>query len=380
MPDENQVGTRPVEGHPDPAPATATAGDLTGAAAEPAASPRGGPTGPPGDGQIGRPADSTPVPVAETGDGPHDADRPAQDATAGTVADTSDASPGDASAGGTLAVDESGGVRRKPRKRANKQGSFLRELPVLLVIAFVLAVLIKSFLVAPFFIPSESMEKTLHGCAGCAGDKVLANKLVYRFHDPRPGDIVVFRGSATWAPESQVAKPSNPVEWLLHQAGSAIGVIPSSEKDFVKRVIAVGGQTVKCCDANGRVTVDGRPLDEPYVYISEPDGYQPMPFGPITVPKGRLWVMGDHRDGSADSRAHITDPDHGTIAVDDVVGKAFVIVWPVSRWSTLGTPATFADAGGSSGTSMVVPVLIIVVVVVLGVVAGYIVVRRRRSP
>ena len=260
------------------------------------------------------------------------------------------------------------------RPREQRPGSFFRELPVLLVIAFVLAVLIKTFLVQAFFIPSGSMEQTLHGCSGCSGDRVLVSKVVYRFRDPHPGDIVVFRGGESWAPEATYAAPSNIVERALRAVGSAIGVAPPGEKDFVKRVIAVGGQTVQCCDAQGRVTVDGRPLTEPYVYISEPDGYRPTPFGPVTVPAGRLWVMGDHRDESADSRAHLADADQGTIAVSDVIGKAFVIVWPVTRWGTLGTPATF----GGGGSSLALPMFGTAAVVVL-LLAGWFFGYRRRQ-
>ncbi len=243
------------------------------------------------------------------------------------------------------------------RRRRRRRGSFLRELPVLLIIAFGLAVLIKTFLVQAFFIPSGSMEQTLHGCPGCSGDRVLVNKLTYRFRDPRPGDIVVFRGPESWTPEAQFAQPTNPVQRILRAVGSAVGVAPPGEKDFIKRVIAVGGQTVQCCDRQGRVTVDGRSLTEPYVFVSDPEGYRPAPFGPVTVPQGRLWVMGDHRDQSADSRAHIADTDQGTIAVDDVIGKAFVIVWPPSRWITLGSPATFATSGTVKG-GLVAPVVL----------------------
>ncbi len=259
-------------------------------------------------------------------------------------------------------------VRQKTRHR---KGSFLRELPVLLLVALALAILIKTFLVQAFFIPSGSMEQTLHGCAGCSGDRVLVNKLVYRFGDPSPGEIIVFRGPESWAPEAQFSEPTNPVQRVLRGIGSAIGFAPPGEKDFVKRVIAVGGQTVECCDAEGRVTVDDRPLDEPYVYLSDPNS-EPTRFGPVTVPEGRLWVMGDHRDASLDSRGHIGDADQGTISTDDVIGKAFVIVWPPSRLGTLGTPATFAEAS-AAGAAAGTPYLL-----AAGVIGPIVGVRRRR--
>ncbi len=214
----------------------------------------------------------------------------------------------------------------KKRKR-----SFFRELPVLVVVALLLSFLIKAFLIQAFFIPSESMERTLHGCAGCTGDRILVEKVGYRLHKPEPGDIVVFRAPPSWEGEAQFVKPKSPVRRALNWIGSAVGIPQPSERDLVKRVIAVGGQTVRCCDAQGRVIVDGHPLNEPYVYQNDH-----RPFGPITVPAGRMWVMGDHRADSADSRFHIQDGHQGTVPVDDVIGRAFVIIWPPSRWNTLG--------------------------------------------
>jgi signal peptidase I len=241
-------------------------------------------------------------------------------------------SAGDASSEST----EHSATSRRSRRRKDgeaKKGSLLRELPVLLLIAFVLALVVKTFFVQAFFIPSGSMEQTLHGCTGCTGDRVLVNKVPYWFGEPEPGDIVVFKGPDTWTPEVSVAEPDSWFTGALLWLGRAVGVAPPSEDDFVKRVIATEGQTVQCCDAEGRVTVDGEPLDEPYIFENTP--IESRAFGPVTVPEGRLWVMGDHRSASADSKAHLGDQYGGTIAVDDVIGKAAMIVWPVSRFGTL---------------------------------------------
>jgi signal peptidase I len=225
---------------------------------------------------------------------------------------------------------------RAARRKAAKKGSLLRELPILLLVAFVLALVVKTFFVQAFFIPSGSMEQTLHGCPGCTGDRVLVNKVPYWFGEPEPGDVVVFKGPDTWTPEVTVAEPGN---WLgsgLLWLGRAVGVAPPSEDDFVKRVIATEGQTVECCDAEGRVLVDGQPLDEPYIFENNP--IESRAFGKVTVPEGRLWVMGDHRSASADSREHVGDQYAGTIGVDDVIGKAALIVWPLSRFGTIDAP------------------------------------------
>jgi len=228
-----------------------------------------------------------------------------------------------------------------------KRGSFLRELPFLLLVAFLLALLIKAFLVQAFYIPSGSMERTL-----LIGDRVLVNKVVYRIRDVHRGEVVVFKGPDTWAPEV-VLPEGNGVQRALRGLARVIGVGPPGEKDFIKRVVGLPGDTVTCC-TNGQVTVQapGQPpvaLDEPYLYDNNPPPERAFP--PVTVPPGQLWVMGDHRGASADSRAHAADRYQGTVAATDVIGRAFVRVWPPSRLAALSVPATFSHvlaAGGST--------------------------------
>jgi signal peptidase I len=221
------------------------------------------------------------------------------------------------------------------------------EIPLLVLVALALALVIKAFFVQAFFIPSESMEKTLHGCRGCNGDRVLVNKILYDFRDIHRGEIVVFRGPPSWDAEVPTGPSSgNPVRRLLRGVGRAIGAAPPSEKDFIKRVIGVPGDVVQCCDAKGRVVVNGVPLDEPYLYQDDH-----ATFGPVTVPKGRLWVMGDHRSASGDSRAH-QDDHQGTIPEQNVIGRAFVKVWPPNRIGRLPVPSTFLADGTIPGASL----------------------------
>jgi signal peptidase I len=205
------------------------------------------------------------------------------------------------------------------------------ELPILLVFALVLALLIKSFVVQAFYIPSSSMENTLE-----IGDKVLVNKLVYDFRPIHRGDIIVFNGDGSWDPVPAQTPPL--LNRLWDSVAGLFGTAPGVH-DYIKRVIGIPGDHVVCCNAHGQITVNGVPLSErSYLYPGNTPSTSPFN---IVVPPGRLWVMGDHRAVSWDSRGHRTDPGNGTIPESHVVGRAFVIVAPISRWRILPIPATF---------------------------------------
>ncbi|MFF3764859.1 signal peptidase I [Streptomyces sp. NPDC001922] len=236
------------------------------------------------------------------------------------------------------AEGEEGGSRVKQQQ---KQRSFWKELPILIGIALLLALLIKTFLVQAFSIPSDSMQDTLQ-----RGDRVLVDKLTPWFgSEPERGEVVVFHDpGGKWLGEMPQTD-SGPVAEGIQAFLSFIGLMPSAEeKDLIKRVIAVGGDTVECKGGNQPVKVNGKKLDEPYLYPGNtPCGDKP--FGPIKVPEGRIWVMGDHRQNSLDSRYHQNLPGNGTVANSEVVGRAIVVAWPISRWSTLPVPDTFDQPG-----------------------------------
>lgn len=218
---------------------------------------------------------------------------------------------------------------RAPGRSWSTGGWF--ELPVLLVLAFAVTLLVRVLLVQPFYIPSGSMEATL-----LVGDRVLVNKLAFRTGEVQRGDVVVFDGSGVYPGVSQEEDDAT----LVARVGGALGIGPGRDRDFVKRVVGVGGDRVICCDAQGRVTVNGTPLVEDYLYPG--DAPSSTAFD-VLVPQGRLWLMGDHRSNSQDSRSLLGSPGGGMVPVDNVVGRAFAVVWPFSHGNRLQRPATFAD-------------------------------------
>jgi signal peptidase I len=259
--------------------------------------------------------------------------RPAARPPATEKIDTDDVDPPD----DDLGTADDDWSPKEPGKTKRKL-PFWIELPILVVVALTLTFVIQTFVARVYVIPSGSMEQTLNGNNG-SGDRIMVDKVVYDFHAPRPGDVVVFKGPAGWdQTEYYVNSSGNAVTHWLHQIASSIGIAKPDEYDLVKRVVAVGGQTVACCDPQNRILVNGKPLDEPYVYWQPDRGgpAQQLRFGPVTVPNGYLWVMGDNRNNSDDSRFQNGGGIRGVVPVGNVIGKARTIIWPPSRWRGIG--------------------------------------------
>lgn len=223
-----------------------------------------------------------------------------------------------------------GGAARAPRHRA-----LWKELTIMLGLALALTWLIKTFLLQAFSIPSDSMQNTLQ-----RGDRVLVDKLTPWFGaEPKRGEVIVFRDPGQWL-HAGVIPNSNFMQDFLGK----IGLAPSAtDRDLIKRTIAIGGDTVEC-RRGGPVTVNGKALHEPYIFPGDTP-CDDAPFGPIVVPRYKIWVMGDHRQDSLDSRYHMHDRTRGFVPVDKVIGRAVAIAWPVNRWATLPIPHTFHQPG-----------------------------------
>lgn len=211
----------------------------------------------------------------------------------------------------------------------DKQLPLWQEMFLLLGIALILAIVIKAFFMQAFYIPSGSMNDTL-----VLNDRILVQKISYWSGGPERGDVVVFEDPANWLQPQDVRSANNPATKALE----LFGLYPTGGH-LVKRVIAVGGDTVQCCEKRGRMVVNGIALNE-RSYLAE--GEQPsMIEFKQKVPEGHIWVQGDNRSNSADSRVHLGGPGGGFISEDRVVGKVFSVVWPLDHAKLLDRPATF---------------------------------------
>lgn len=283
---------------------------------------------------------------------------------------------GDGGGDGWYGEDRAGGQARHLEQQVPDEGRrrglpLWQELPLLLIIAFCLAILVRTFLLQAFYIPSGSMEDTL-----LAGDRVLVNKIVYQFREPARGEIVVFRAEA-WSSQPGLDEDIGALGRIGRTLGDLIGISRPGEKDYIKRIIALPGDRVSCCDVDGRVFVNGQPLDEEYVLYDAPRGDSPegtqdcrnRAFDEVVVEPGNMFVMGDHRAVSQDSRCQ------GQVLIGDIIGRADLIMWPSDRWTRLRAPDEFASVptatpltGDPARPAPVEPGLVLPMLLSLGVV------------
>jgi len=206
-----------------------------------------------------------------------------------------------------------------------RKRSFLQEFPVLIVVALVVSLFIKTFIVQFFFIPSGSMENTLQ-----IDDRVAVNRLPFISNNIKRGDVVVFRDPDNWLPAADIETAPFVIA-KAKVALVAVGILPNPAKQYlVKRVVGVAGDRVICCTTTGKITVNGEEMIEPYIFAGNVPS--DMNFD-VTVPKGKLWVMGDHRGASADSRFHQEDINKGFVPLNRVTGRVLAVIWPIKNIS-----------------------------------------------
>lgn len=222
---------------------------------------------------------------------------------------------------------------------------FLRDLAVIFLAALVISFLVKTFLVRPFYIPSPSMSDTLE-----VDDRVIVSLLTPQLVQLERGDVVVFEDPDAWLPDPEVAQPegvAGSVDWFL----TFVGLAPDDSHGYlIKRVIGLPGDHVVCCNDFGQITINGVPIDESDYITLDQEGLPASGTDfDVTVPEGHLWVLGDNRYHSADSRAHMEQPSGGFVPVSDVVGRAIVVSWPVARWQWIDDHDDVFTGVGSGG-------------------------------
>ncbi|GAB3193555.1 signal peptidase I [Nesterenkonia suensis] len=224
---------------------------------------------------------------------------------------------------GTAPYDPPGAARRL--KERSPAAAFLIEVGTIIVLAIVISFVVKTFLMRAFYIPSESMEATLE-----VDDRIVVNLLAPQVMDVERGDVVVFEDTRGWW-----GAAAQPESTAFQDALTFIGLMPDTSAHYVvKRIVGVSGDEVGCCDEFGRLAVNGAPIDEPYLF---PGDVPSQTEFSVTVPDDHVWLLGDHRSASADSRAHLEDGDMGAVPLEDVIGRSTAIVWPWDRWGGGGS-------------------------------------------
>lgn len=230
-------------------------------------------------------------------------------------------------------------ARGGPQRESTGFARWLGETAIIIVSALVLSALVRAFLVQAFYVPSASMEDTL-----AVSDRIIASKITTTMGGVGRGEVVVFKDPGDWLPDPPPPAPG----WrgLLQSGLTFIGLLPSdSGSDLVKRVIGIEGDRIACCDESGRIQLNGRPLVEDYII-----GPTDQVLFDVVVPAGGVFVMGDNRGNSRDSRFHL-EVDDGAVPVDDVVGRVVLVVWPLDRMATVPIPDVYADPGIAPTTS-----------------------------
>lgn len=218
-----------------------------------------------------------------------------------------------------------GRVSTEPARKRHPAVSFLIEMAMIVGLAIIISFIIKTFFLRAFYIPSESMQPTLE-----VDDRIVVNLLAPGVMDIDRGDVVVFEDTRNWWGSGPQEETN-----ALQDALIFIGLVPDTSSHYVvKRIIGLEGDHIECCDDQGRILINGEPLEEPYLY---PGNEPSLSSFDVTVPEGHVWLLGDHREASADSRAHVSESDQGAVPEEDIIGRTLSIVWPVDRWSGGGS-------------------------------------------
>lgn len=228
-----------------------------------------------------------------------------------------------------LEADEAGRGTRGGR-RGRGLLLFLRDIVVIFLIALLISFLVKTFLIRPFWIPSESMNDTLQ-----VDDRIIVSLLTPRLVPIDHGDVLVFEDPGGWLPEPET-EPETGIGGVIDGFLTFVGLAPEDDHGYlIKRVIGLPGDTVRCCNDFGQLLINGVPIDEPYLHLDQDGQPASSTAFEVTVPEGHLWMMGDNRNHSGDSRAHMDSPTGGFVPISSVVGRAIVISWPLERWTWL---------------------------------------------